>query len=123
MINPDEYNTLLINIRLSLCAYSDKYANLSSYGLQTIVDKLKLILLYRNLKNLEKARINPIDDDNRILPCVGQLTIVNDEGNRIAEKEYNESNILQSIKNINHIIKTGYTLNIYPDVYYDTNPK
>lgn len=122
MINPTEYSNLLDRVRLSLCDYSDKYANLHDYGIQTHKDKIKLIIVYHYYEYLAKVAdiMNPIDSNNKIKLNTGQLPEMDDDlGYLIAVKEYNETTILKCLKRINQILKTGHVIKIYTDSYYN----
>lgn len=122
MINPTEYSTLLINVKLSLCKYSDSFVYKRDYGIATHKDKIRLAILDIYFYYLNKARINPINANAEILPCRGQLPELDTiSGNLVGLKQYDETVILKSIKRINQILKTGYTLKIYEDKYLSLN--
>jgi hypothetical protein len=125
MINPNEYNTLIINLQLSVCKFVDMYCNKSDYNIQSRKDKLTLILITKHLQYMTNVTINPINENDEILRCDGQVledaSKVLDAsytGTILALKQYDENKIISSLRKLNRILKAGYTLKIYPDKYY-----
>ncbi len=130
MIKPNEYNAALLSIRDTMSKYVDRYATKHKFNIQRQIDKLRLIVVNHYYEYLDTSEeyINPVNSNDEIEKLDGQVLepIYDDNGNIIvnlgAKKQYDENNIIKSVKAINKILKTSFVINTHTDTYFEYAP-